>query len=232
MTALAVEQVWKYYGDFPALRGITFEARQGACVALLGRNGAGKTTLLRILAGLSKPSKGAVRVLGRDCLSAEVRRTTGMLGHGIGIYDELSAYENLRLFAALYGLPDAHRAAMEWLERTGLERVRDGLVREFSRGMRQRLAVARAFLHKPSLLLLDEPFTALDDRAIALLQGLLRESLASGATIVMSTHQLREALELATHVALIVKGRLAHAGERTAEMLDDPGYLYRTYGES
>lgn len=232
MTALAVDNVWKYYGDFPALRGFSFEAPQGACVALLGRNGAGKTTLLRILAGLSKPSKGAVRVMGQDCLSADVRRMTGLLGHGIGIYDELSAYENLRLFAALYGLPDAHRAAMEWLERTGLERVRDGLVREFSRGMRQRLAVARAFLHRPSLLLLDEPFTALDDRAIALLQGLLRESLASGATIVMSTHQLREALELATHVALIVKGRLAHAGERTAEMLDDPGYLYRTYGEA
>ena len=92
---------------------------------------------------------------------------------------------------------------MEWLERTGLERVRDGLVREFSRGMRQRLAVARAFLHEPSVLLLDEPFTALDDRAIAVLQRLLREALAEGKTVVMSTHQLREALELATHVALL-----------------------------
>ncbi|MCS7041969.1 MAG: heme ABC exporter ATP-binding protein CcmA [Bryobacteraceae bacterium] len=232
MTALSVENVWKYYGDFPALRGISFEARQGACVALLGRNGAGKTTLLRILAGLSRPTRGSVRVFGRDCLDAEVRRQTGLIGHGIGIYDELSAYENLRLFAALYGVKDPRRAAMEWLERTGLERVRDGLVREFSRGMRQRLAVARAFLHRPSLLLLDEPFTALDDRAIALLQGLLKESLAGGATVVMSTHQLREALELATHVALIVKGRLAHAGERTAEMLEDPGWLYRTYGEA
>jgi len=232
MTALAIDNVWKYYGDYPALRGISFEAQRGACVAMLGRNGAGKTTLLRILAGLSRPSRGAVRVLGMDCLSPDVRRATGVLGHGIGIYDELSAYENLRLFAALYGLERPHQAALEWLERTGLERVRDGLVREFSRGMRQRLAVARAFLHRPSLLLLDEPFTALDDRAIALLQGLLRESLASGSTIVMSTHQLREALELATHVALIVKGRLAHAGERTAAMVDDPGYLYRTYGEA
>jgi len=232
MNALAVENLWKYYGDYPALRGIAFSAAPGACVALLGRNGAGKTTLLRILAGLSKPTRGTVRVFGKDCLDAEVRRCTGLIGHGIGIYDELSAYENLRLFAALYGLADPRRAALEWLERTGLERVRDGLVREFSRGMRQRLAVARAFLHKPSLLLLDEPFTALDDRAIALLQGLLQESLAAGATIVMSTHQLREALELATHVVLIVKGRLAHSGERTAEMAADPGYLYRTYGES
>ncbi|GIU76214.1 MAG: hypothetical protein KatS3mg004_3301 [Bryobacteraceae bacterium] len=232
MTALSVENVWKFYGDFPALRDIRFEAPQGACVALLGRNGAGKTTLLRILAGLSRPTRGRVRVFGTDCLDAEVRRRTGLIGHGIGIYDELSAFENLRLFAALYGAGDPRRTALEWLERTGLERVRDALVREFSRGMRQRLAVARAFLHRPSLLLLDEPFTALDDRAIALLQGLLKESLAQGATVVMSTHQLREALELATHVVLIVRGRLAHTGPRTREMLDDPGWLYRTYGEA
>ncbi len=98
---------------------------------------------------------------------------------------------------------------MEWLERTGLDRVRDGLVREFSRGMRQRLAVARAFLHDPQVLLLDEPFTALDDRAIAVLQSLLRDALAAGKTVVMSTHQLREALELATHVALLVRGKVA-----------------------
>ena len=96
---------------------------------------------------------------------------------------------------------------MEWLERTGLDRVRDGLVREFSRGMRQRLAVARAFLHDPTVLLLDEPFTALDDRAIAVLQSLLRDALAEGRTIVISTHQLREALELATHVALLDAGQ-------------------------
>src|SRR6202044_3238508 len=126
-----------------------------------------------------------------------------VLGHGISLYDELSAIENLTLFARLYGLGEPRKKAIEWLERTGLDRVRDGLVREFSRGMRQRLAVARAFLHEPDLLLFDEPFTALDDRAIALLQGLLAEAHAQGRTIVMSTHQLKEALELATHVALL-----------------------------
>src|SRR5581483_10848579 len=146
--------------------------------------------------------------------------------------DELSALENLMLYARLYGLADPKRAAMEWLERTGLERVRDGLVREFSRGMRQRLAVARAFLHNPSLLLLDEPFTALDDRAIKVLQDLLKAALAEGRTVIMSTHQLREALELATDVALINRGRLAFRGERTADMLQDPGWLYRNYGEA
>jgi heme ABC exporter ATP-binding subunit CcmA len=232
MIALAVENVWKFYGDYPALRDISLSVSAGQCVALLGRNGAGKTTLLRILAGLSRATKGRVLVGGADALDRATRARFGILGHGIGIYDELSAFENLTLFARLYSLPEPARSAETWLERTGLERVRDGLVREFSRGMRQRLAVARAFLHSPELLLLDEPFTALDDRAIALLQSLLREALARGATVLMSTHQLREALELATHVALIQRGKLVHTGERTAEMLADPGYLYRTHGEA
>jgi heme exporter protein A len=136
------------------------------------------------------------------------------------------------LYARLYGLDNPRASAMAWLERTGLDRVRDGLVREFSRGMRQRLAVARAFLHDPQVLLLDEPFTALDDRAIALLQDLLRNALNAGKTVVMSTHQLREALELATHVALLVRGKVAFMGERTAEMAENPGYVYARYGEA
>lgn len=232
MKALAVQGVWKYYGDYPALRDISFSMDPGQCVALLGRNGAGKTTLLRILAGLSRASKGEVRVFEHDSLDRTTRSKVGIIGHGIAIYDELSAEENLKLFAGLYGLPNPTQAARHWLERTGLERVKDSLVREFSRGMRQRLAVARAFLHEPQLLFLDEPFTALDDRAIALLQTLLRDALQQGRTVLMSTHQLREALELATHVVLINRGKMAHTGERTREMLDDPGYLYRTYGEA
>jgi len=137
----------------------------------------------------------------------------------------------LILFARLYGLPDPRRSATEWLERTELTRVKDSLVREFSRGMRQRLAVARAFLHDPEVLLLDEPFTSLDDRAIAILQNLLTQALAKGSTVVISTHQLREAMDLATDVALLVRGRVAHQGARTAEMIADPGWLYRQYGE-
>ena len=209
MSAVAIEGVWKFYGDFPALKDISFNVDGGACLALLGRNGAGKTTLLRMLAGLSKAAKGSITILGGDARAEKTRARIGVLGHGIGVYEELSAFENLRLFARLYGL-----------------------VREFSRGMRQRLAVARAFLHNPSLLLLDEPFTALDDRAIAVLQGLLKGALAEGRTIIMSTHQLREALELATDVALINRGKLAFRGERSREMLEDPGWLYRHYGEA
>jgi len=230
MSAVSAEGVWKFYGDYPALRDISFSVEPGTCLALLGRNGAGKTTLLRILAGLSKSSRGQVSVFGKAV--RETRGSIGVLGHGIAIYEELSAIENLRLFGRLYGLPDPDRIATEWLERTGLERVKDGLVREFSRGMRQRLAVARAFLHNPSVLLLDEPFTALDDRAIAVLQELLGRARAERRTIVLSTHQLPEALELATHVALINRGRLAFHGERTAEMRADTGWLYRNYGDA
>ena len=231
MSAVAVDGVWKFYGDFPALRDVRMEAAAGSCLALIGRNGAGKTTLLRIIAGFSRPGRGQVRVFGNAPRETETRRQIGFIGHGISVYDELSALENLTLFGRLYGLGDPRRSALEWLERTGLERVRNGLVREFSRGMRQRLAVARAFLHEPSVLLLDEPFTALDDRAIAVLQTLLRQALAGGKTIILSTHQLREALELATHVALLNRGQAAFCGASTPEMAADPGLIYARYGE-
>src|ERR1017187_9410031 len=222
MSAIAADGVWKYFGDYPALRGASLEVAKGSCVALLGRNGAGKTTLLRILASLSKPSKGEVTIQGR----------IGYLGHGIGVYDDLSAFENLTLFGQLTGLENPKQAAHEALERVGLTRVKDGLAREFSRGMRQRLAIARAFLHNPDLLLLDEPFTSLDDRAIAVLQKLLADARGRGSTIIMSTHQIREAMELASDVALLERGKLVFTGPRSPEMLLDPGWLYRTYGEA
>lgn len=233
MNALEISGVWKYFGDFPALREVGFNVPPSSIVALLGRNGAGKTTLLRILGGLAKPSKGSVKIYGSAVREESSRRRIGVLGHGISLYDELTAAENLILFGKLYGLDDAAKRADRWLERIGLERVRDGLVREFSRGMRQRLAVARTFIHDPEVLLFDEPFTSLDDRAIAVLQSLIGEAQQRGCTVVMSTHQLREAIALATHVALIRKGELAYAGERRQEMLDDPAWLYRTFeGES
>jgi heme ABC exporter ATP-binding subunit CcmA len=231
MTAVSVDGVWKFYGDYPALRDVRLDVDGGTCLALIGRNGAGKTTLLRTIAGFSKPGKGAIRIFGKEPRETEARRHIGVIGHGIAVYDELSALENLMLYARLYGLADPRQTALAWLEQTGLERVRDGLVREFSRGMRQRLAVARAFLHEPSVLLLDEPFTALDDRAIAVLQRLLREALANGKTVIMSTHQLREALELSSHVAMLNRGELAFHGACTPEMVADPGWVYARYGE-
>jgi heme exporter protein A len=231
MHAVAADGVWKYFGDYPALRGASLEVPKGACVALIGRNGAGKTTLLRILASLSKPTKGEITILGLASRTEEARRRIGYLGHGIGVYDDLSAIENLTLFGQLAGVANPKHAANAALEQVGLTRVKEGLAREFSRGMRQRLAIARAFLHEPDILLLDEPFTSLDDRAINVLQELLAAARARGSTIIMSTHQIREAMELASDVALLERGKMVFSGPRNNEMLLDPGWLYRTYGE-
>ena len=231
MDALAVDGVWKYFGDYPALRAVTLKVPEGACLALLGRNGAGKTTLLRILANLSRPTQGAITMFGVPAKGDSFRGKIGYLGHGIGIYDDLSALENLLLFGRLHSIANPEAAANRALDRVGLSRVRDGLAREFSRGMRQRLAVARAFQHNPKVLLLDEPFTSLDDKAIAVLQQLLAEARSEGATIIMSTHQLREAMELASHVALLERGKIVHFGPRVEAMITDPTWLYRTYGE-
>jgi heme ABC exporter ATP-binding subunit CcmA len=229
--AIAIEAVWKYYGDYPALREYTLTVEEGSSCAVLGRNGAGKTTLLRILAGLSPYQRGTISILGTKPRSAEARKSTGFLGHGIGVYEDLSARENLVFFARTSGLHHQDEIINSWLERVDLARVADIPVRQYSRGMRQRLALARTFLSGPRLLLLDEPFTSLDDRAIKMLSELLRQARDRGATILFSTHQIREAMSIASHVALIEQGKLRYAGERTEAMLEDPGFLYREHTE-
>jgi heme ABC exporter ATP-binding subunit CcmA len=226
---IELDHVWKFYGDFPALRDYTLTVQQGSCCALLGRNGAGKTTLLRILAGLTPYQRGRVTLFGQPPRAGQARRHLGFLGHGIGVYEDLSARENLLFFSRVAGMDSPPAAADSWLERVGLQRVAAMPVRQFSRGMRQRLALARTFINSPRLLLLDEPFTSLDDRAIAMLSELLLGARGRGATIILSTHQLREALAIASHVALIENGILRFAGERTGEMLEDPSLLYRTH---
>jgi heme ABC exporter ATP-binding subunit CcmA len=229
--AIEIQRLWKFYGDYPALRDLSLGLAEGTCCALLGRNGAGKTTLLRILAGLSTFQRGDVRMFGGVPRSEEARRQLGFLGHGIGVYEDLSARENLQFFGRVCELKGVASACDTWLERVGLALVAEMPVRQFSRGMRQRLALARTFLNQPKTLLLDEPFTSLDDRAIAMLSELLNEARERGATIVLSTHQLREAMAVASHVALLENGRLRYSGERTGEMLDDPAFLYRAHTE-
>ncbi len=217
MSVLSANKVSKFFGNFPALRNLNFTLEAGDCVALLGRNGAGKTTLIHLMSGLSRPTEGKL----------EITRRVSLLGHGIGVYDELSARENLLFFAGLATVPIDVEA---WLERVNLKDVADAPLREYSRGMRQRLALARAFMGEPELLLLDEPFTSLDDKATALLQTLLAQALARKATIVLSTHQIPEAMALATRILFLERGKLAYAGPRPEEMLTDSTWLYRTYG--
>jgi heme exporter protein A len=230
--AAEAQGLWKYFGDYPALRDVTLTVSRGSTLALIGRNGAGKTTLLRVFAGLSRAGRGTVLLDGVYPREASARSTLGWLGHGISLYEDLSAFENLRLFAELYGVVQPKHVAQAWIERVNMQHASGGLIREFSRGMRQRIAIARAFLHGPQLLLLDEPFTSLDDRAIALLQSLMREANAQGRTVIMSTHQLREALELATDVALLARGKLVHQGPRTPQMVNEPGWLYAQFPDA
>ena len=224
--AILARGVSKYFGDFPALRDIDLELRPGRVLAMLGRNGAGKTTLLRILAGLSAPTKGEVVFPAFGSAVRDRRSLIGVVGHGTWIYDDLSAEENLRFFCSLYRVSDAGNVVGAWLQRVGLERFRRTRAADYSRGMRQRLTIARAFMHEPSILLLDEPWTSLDDRAMKLLSSLVRESRDLGRSVVICSHQLREAVEVAEEVALLHRGRIAYRGPVDEGLRREPQSLY------
>lgn len=225
--AISVRKIWKYFGDFPAVRDITFEVQRGTITALLGRNGAGKTTLLRMIAGLSRPSRGELQLGESEVNPTDQGKRLGIIGHGQWIYDDLTAEENLQFFARLYGIADAAAAIRHWLEAVGLASFRHSRAGDFSRGMRQRLAVARAFLHEPEVLLLDEPWTALDDRAIDLLSSLLTGAHQKHRTALVCSHQLTETLQLATHLLVLDRGRLAFAGENSDELRTSPQNFYQ-----
>lgn len=231
MIAIEARRVTRFFGVYAALRKASFTVQAGSCMALLGRNGAGKTTLLHLLAGLHAPSEGSIAVFGEDPTVPAARRQIGFLGHGSGLYDELSASGNLLLAARVAGLPDAAAVARQWLERVQLDKVAQNHPHEFSRGMKQRLALARVLLAKPRLLLLDEPLTALDDRATQMVRGLLEEAVRGGATLLMSTHHLSEGMQLASHVLLLDRGGVAYCGERSAQMLADPASVYALCGD-
>jgi heme exporter protein A len=209
--ALAVADLARAFGHVRALRGVSFALEAGSVLAVFGPNGAGKTTLLRILAGLLRPDRGSVHIHGQPLVRGDAvqRRRLGLISHASLCYDGLTAAENLEFYARLYGLPDPRGAARAALAGVGLEARADALAWTMSRGMLQRLAIARALLHDPEIVLLDEPFTGLDQRAAGALRDQLVRLREGRRTVVLVTHNLDEGLDLATHVAIQVAGRFA-----------------------
>jgi heme exporter protein A len=211
--SVTVDDVSRHYGRRRAVSRVSFVASRGTIVGLLGPNGAGKSTLLAMLATLLRPSAGSIRygALETADASPNLRARIGVLGHDLFLYPELTARENLAFFAALYGSRDAHGAAQAALERAGLADRGDDPVTEFSRGMRQRVALERALIHEPRLLLLDEPFTGLDEASASALVARLRGLRESGAVIVLATHDLDVAEGLLDEAVFLRDGRMVQS---------------------
>ena len=207
--SVQVLDVSRHFGRRRALANISFTARPGDIVGLLGPNGAGKSTLITMLATLASPSKGEIRYGNETAAQAGPRLRTriGLLAHELHLYPELSARQNLTFFAQLYGL-DPRALVGDALAAAGLADRADDAVGSFSRGMRQRLALERSLLHRPKLVLFDEPFTGLDDRAVGVIADRLRRLAAGGAIVLLATHDMDLADGLVTRVALIRDGRL------------------------
>jgi heme exporter protein A len=216
-TSIRFENIDKRYGGLYALRRISLEVAAGECIVLAGRNGSGKTTLLRIGAGLVRPSAGKLSfsAIGND---EGVAQSVGFVAHATMVYDDLTAEENLLLFARLQGVADPGRRVAELLREVGLGDRRDSLVRTFSRGMRQRAAIARALLGAPGVLLLDEPATGLDPQGTAWLAESLRRMRDAGCTIVMSLHGESEISALATRGIRLDAGTMVADTRSGAEL--------------
>lgn len=209
---LEIRGLKKSFGMKPILRSIDLSMNAGERLALLGANGAGKTTLLRILAGLSRPGAGQITIAGLDLIRQmrEIRRKVGFVAHQPYLYDDLTALENLLFFARLYAIEQPQTQAANLLRRVGLNKKARERVSSLSRGQLQRLALARALLHAPQLLLLDEPDTGLDQEGLEVLSELLREHSEQGGTILFTTHDMEAAIQRSDQIAMLHNGRVAY----------------------
>ena len=213
---IEVKKLVKRFGLKTVLRGVDLQVLPGEFVALLGPNGAGKTTFLRILASLSRPSLGTVDIAGYSLprQAAAVRARLGVVSHMPLLYNDLTAEENLTFYARMYGITNYEIRITEVLEMVGLEQRRKDLVRTFSRGMQQRLAIGRAVLHDPDVVLFDEPYTGLDQDASSMLDGVLQTVASQGRTVVMTSHDLARAEDLATRFDILSRGVIAASSTR------------------
>lgn len=212
---LEIKGLKKSFNLKPVLRSVDLFLDQGECMALLGANGSGKTTLLRILAGLTKPDTGTVCLGGWDIErdAQQVRRLVGFVTHQPYLYDELTALENLLFFGRMYAVKRPRERAAELLQRVGLAKRAGERAGALSRGQAQRLALARALLHSPQLLLLDEPDTGLDEEGNELLETLLQEHIERGGTTLFTTHNLERALKLSDRIGMLGGGRVVYQQE-------------------
>ena len=209
--AIEVRHLRKAFGTLKAVDGIDFELKQGEFLTVFGPNGAGKTTLIKILAGLTQPSSGTAKVAGFDIAEGhpEMRKEIGIISHATALYADLTPLENLIFFARMHGLKQPEGRALKVIEEVGLSPRRNDRVRTFSRGMLQRLSIARAVLHDPAILFLDEPFTGLDLHATNVLKEHLQRLHDRHRTILMTTHDISCGLEMCDKVALQVQGKFA-----------------------
>jgi heme exporter protein A len=227
--AVRLTDVRRRYGVVDALRGIDLRVERGTALAMFGSNGAGKTTLLRVIAGLLRPFSGRIELFGENRpRDPQLRRRIGVVGHESFLYPDLSALENLRFYSQLYAVTDDRRGP-DLLSALGLEAVSSRPVRTFSRGMLQRLALARAILHDPELLLLDEPFAALDPVATAAVEEILRCLKIKGVTLLFSTHDIEGGLRLADRVIVMDRGRIAWDSLHTLPTSADVREIYTRF---
>jgi heme exporter protein A len=226
---IEIQGLAKYFGRFSALRDLHLSVPKGQFVALFGRNGAGKTTLLRILAGLSRPSAGSAKI--HAAKPADARGEIGYLSHNTAIYLDLTALENLRFYARLLDLSADDADLQERIAYVGLAGRAHEPVRNFSRGMQQRLGIARAFLHNPGILLLDEPFTGLDQAGTDFLKNYLREAHTKGKTCLMAIHDAAVGYALADRLVVIDRGVVALDVLRTSVTLDEFQDQYKALTE-
>lgn len=209
---IQLQNLVRSFGHTAALRGVDLKVPDGEFLTIVGPNGAGKTTLLRILATLLKPTAGSVRIAGLDLASdaAEVRRNIGFVSHQPLVYGHLTVEENLHFYGRLYDVQGLTQRVDELVHQVGLAARRRSPARTLSRGMQQRLSVARAIIHRPSLLLLDEPYASLDQQGSHMLSHLLREQGPTRRTVILSTHNLQQALELCDRLIILSKGQVAY----------------------
>jgi heme exporter protein A len=226
---IEVHGLVKAFGLKPILRGLDLKVDEGEFVALLGPNGAGKTTLLRILASLSRPTAGEVSVGGHrlPARAGDARRILGVVSHQPLLYGDLTAEENLKFYGRMYAVPDLDNRISLVLKTVGLWPRRRDLVREFSRGMQQRLAIGRAILHDPQVILFDEPHTGLDQEASAMLDEVLQQVAARGRTVLMTSHDLTRTYDLAERIDILSRGVIAGSYRRGEIGSSDLPAIYR-----